>query len=116
MLHYYARKFFAPILISPYFNGSDFNVYMVVDEIPLFEKKESGVNKFVPASNYIDILKSSFPRTESVHLMTKTADATMGTLYIEMYSWDNFTPLQTWNTTYKVLASSWSELCQTFRL
>ena len=37
MLHYNARHFFAPILISPYINGGDVIVYLVVDEMPSFD-------------------------------------------------------------------------------
>ncbi|ESO93598.1 hypothetical protein LOTGIDRAFT_119184 [Lottia gigantea] len=34
MIHYYARHFFTPNLISPFVNGSNLNIYMVNDEIP----------------------------------------------------------------------------------
>ncbi|XP_071101412.1 beta-mannosidase-like [Haliotis cracherodii] len=110
MLHYYARKFFAPVLISPFTDDNSLNIYMVVDEIPLTEVKDTktGMNVFTPATSFISLLQSNFPREEAVHLMTKTAEATTGVLYIQMYQWDSFTPLRTWNVTYKLKKSSQS--------
>ncbi|XP_046381203.2 beta-mannosidase-like isoform X2 [Haliotis rufescens] len=108
MLHYYARKFFAPVLISPFMDGNVLNIYMVVDEIPLTEVKDTktGMNVFTPATT--SLLQSSFPNHEAVHLMKKTTEATSGTLYIQMYRWDSFTPLKTWNVTLKLTQSSQS--------
>ncbi|XP_046577124.1 beta-mannosidase-like [Haliotis rubra] len=108
MLHYYARRFFAPILISPFMDDNSLNIYMVVDEIPLTEVKDpkTGVSVFAPTTSFITLLKSNFPREEAVNLLTKTAEATAGVLYIQMYRWDNFTPLKTWNVTYKLTKSS----------
>lgn len=40
MLHYFARKFFAPILISPYVDNSDLKVFLVVDELPTFDRND----------------------------------------------------------------------------
>ncbi|XP_071100815.1 beta-mannosidase-like [Haliotis cracherodii] len=107
MLHYYARKFFAPVLISPFIDGNFLNIYMVVDEIPLSEVKDTktGMNVFTPATS---LLQSSFPNHEAVHLMKKTTEATVGTLFIEIYRWDNFTPLMTYTYAYNVTRSSQS--------
>ncbi|XP_071101413.1 beta-mannosidase-like [Haliotis cracherodii] len=107
MLHYYVRKFFAPVLISPFIDGNFLNIYMVVDDIFLTEVKDTktGMNVFTPATS---LLQSSFPNHESVHLMKKTTEATSGILYIQMYRWDSFTPLKTWNVTYKATQSSLS--------
>ena len=45
MIHYYARKFFAPILISPYKDGDQLKVYIVIDELPVYERKHEQTNK-----------------------------------------------------------------------
>ncbi|XP_046568092.1 beta-mannosidase-like [Haliotis rubra] len=99
MLHYFVRKFFGPVLISPYMDGNLLNIYMVVDDV--FLTANTGMNVFSPATNRP--LSSNF----SNHGKT-TAVATSGTLFIQMYRWDSFTPLKTWNVTYKATQSSQS--------
>ena len=50
MLHYFARHFFAPTLISPYNKGDQLYVYIVIDGIPSFEQRTEKNNnlKFCP--------------------------------------------------------------------
>ena len=45
MLHYYARHFFAPVLISPYKLDDTLYVYIVLDEIPSYEYRINNTNK-----------------------------------------------------------------------
>ena len=53
MLHYYANGFFAPTLISPYLEGNDVDVYIVLDELPNKEVRHPTEHTltFKPTSN-----------------------------------------------------------------
>ena len=53
MLHYYAKRFFAPLLISPYKKEDKFYVYIVIDGIPTSEHRNSEDNtlQFSPKEN-----------------------------------------------------------------
>ena len=44
MIHYYARRFFAPVLISPYKQDDTLYVYIVLDEIPSYEYRNITTN------------------------------------------------------------------------
>lgn len=83
MLHYFSRKFFAPKLISPYFDDKDvLNVDMVIDGIPVKEKRivTNYTLSFVPYRQR----KAAWSRILS------------GKLHMRVYKWKNRNPLKTW--------------------
>ena len=92
MLHYYAKKFFAPTLLSPYLANGNLSVSVVVDEIPLLEVRDSSTGnlRFQPNSS------------ETVHVTSRLAAVTTGQLVIQMYAWKSFTALKTWRISFKV--------------
>jgi len=55
MLHYFAAKFFAPVLVSPYFDGDDLNVYVVTDELHVREVRD-------PATHTLSFMAKTNPR------------------------------------------------------
>ncbi|XP_067685962.1 beta-mannosidase-like [Haliotis asinina] len=97
MLHYFVRRFFGPVLISPSMDGNFLNIYLVVDDV---KDPQTSMNDFA------HVFSSPFSSDLSYH--TKTAVPTAGTLFIQMYRWDSFIPLKTWNITYKTTQSSQS--------
>ncbi|XP_041374637.1 beta-mannosidase-like [Gigantopelta aegis] len=108
MLHYYARKFFSPTLISPYIASGNLSVSVVVDEVPVLEVRDSATGnlRFQPDSSFVQMLHSEFLRSEAVHLMSKVDSVTTGQLVIQMYSWDSFTALKTWEIPFKLYRSA----------
>ncbi|CAI9735293.1 betabeta-mannosidase-like [Octopus vulgaris] len=87
MLHYYSKKFFSPVLISPYFvNEKMLYINMVVDGIPIKEHRRSdGSLEMVP----LNISKS------------KNSVLT-GTLQVKLYNWKNRTPVKSWTQKYSL--------------
>jgi len=55
MLHYFAAKFFAPVLVSPYFDGDDLNVYVVTDELHVREVRD-------PVTHTLSFMAKTNPR------------------------------------------------------
>ena len=110
MLHYFAQRFFSPTLISPYKDGGGLDVYIVMDEVPIKELRLPTDYKlhFQPKSNPRPFHR---PNSNSQHstshtvYRTSTADFT-GNLYIEMYSWNNMSPLHVWVTPFEVCIES----------
>ena len=104
MLHYYAKKFFSPTLISPHIDNGNLSVSVVVDEIPVLQVRDSvtGDLQFQPDSSFVQIPHREFLHHEAIHLMSKLAAVTTGQLVIQMYSWNSFTALKTWKIPYKV--------------
>ena len=97
MLHYFAKNFFAPFLISPVKESNNIEVYIVVDQIPtsVHRHPQTGQVHFKPLTNLFAPPWSSNPPQHVNHMTT-------GTLYIQMYSWDRMTPLHTWTQRYNV--------------
>ena len=93
MLHYFAKNFFAPILISPYLDGNDVNVYIIKDELPEQE---------VPGSLNHSSIPTADPHQSASEPVNNSTFDFMGTLYIEMYSWSSMTPLHTWEFLFMV--------------
>ncbi|ESP02846.1 hypothetical protein LOTGIDRAFT_212346 [Lottia gigantea] len=53
MLHYYAKKFYDPNLISPYIDGNNLTVYLVLDEIPVYRDWTSDTQQLNQTSGCI---------------------------------------------------------------
>ncbi|KAK6181475.1 hypothetical protein SNE40_009318 [Patella caerulea] len=103
MIHYYARHFFNPNLISPYINGTNLNIYMVIDEIPnhLYRHPDTHTLEFRPLQEHRK-LEEIYPKNvDSERVMTLD-----NTVIMEMYTWNNFTPLKTWTIPYKLNQTS----------
>ncbi|XP_052253221.1 beta-mannosidase-like [Dreissena polymorpha] len=120
MLHYFARKFFAPILISPYINNSDLKVFLVVDELPTFDRNdpleielelhpvitedERPFNLFALRSWWheaLELLKTEY-RSGAVPLLSLL----QGTIYMRVYAWDSLEPRFTEEIPFRILKPS----------
>lgn len=99
MLHYFAKNFFAPLLISPTQEGNNIEVYIIVDQIPssVHRHPQTGQVHFQPITN---LFAPWNPHPQSHN--KQQSNVTSGTLYIQMYSWDSLTPLHTWTQNYNV--------------
>ncbi|XP_069119569.1 beta-mannosidase-like isoform X2 [Argopecten irradians] len=84
MLHYFARHFFAPLLISPYLNGDTVCVDMIADQIPVVENRHPVTGHLTFRPDYSSGLRLS------------------GQLHMSLYSWQSFTPLRTWVQPYSM--------------
>lgn len=82
MLHYFAKQFLAPLLISPTQEGDNIQVYVVLDQISTSVQRH--------------------PQTGQIQFKPVHSSGTTGTLYTQMYSWDNMTPLRTWSHNYNL--------------
>ena len=112
MLHYFARHFFSPTLISPYMDGGDVDVYIVMDELRVQETRRpvEYTLHFKPKSNprSFNVFDHSTydQHSDSQFNYRQTSQTTKtdftGNLYIEMYSWDNMTPLHMWKVPFEV--------------
>ncbi|XP_053372785.1 beta-mannosidase-like [Mercenaria mercenaria] len=102
MLHYYAYHFFSPVLISPYVSRDKLQVYVVVDELPKFQRtylldgktfsqKNSKFGTFSSSWKHIllDLLKDNLEGSNEALLLLS------GTVYLRVYSWDNMEPKHT---------------------
>ncbi|XP_076092568.1 beta-mannosidase-like isoform X1 [Mytilus galloprovincialis] len=99
MLHYFAKNFFAPLLISPTQEGNNIEVYIIVDQIPssVHRHPQTGQVHFQPITN---LFAPWNPHPQSHN--KQQSNVTSGTLYIQMYSWDSLTPLHTWTQNYNL--------------
>ena len=104
MLHYYALKFFSPVLVSPFLDGSYLNVFVVVDEIPTKEVRDPATRqlRMEPMTHFRDILRSSVEREDVLGRTAKVGREINGVLNMEMYAWNSFVPLHQWTVPYKV--------------
>lgn len=106
MLHHYAKRFFAPNLISPYLDGNTFKVYMVVDKLPADLGERSGpVQTKATFSRWQIGDKMGYQVHHSVVQMDQPVDFSPqgeDTLYIRMMSWGSLTPLYTWKQSFTV--------------
>lgn len=104
MLHYYALKFFNPLLISAFLEGDNLNVYIVVDEIPSVEvhAQVSHRLRFEPVTSSrannltghaINNLNLDFGKVDSV---------VSGTILIAVFTWKSFQPLCFWTVPYQL--------------
>ncbi|XP_041367910.1 beta-mannosidase-like [Gigantopelta aegis] len=105
MLHYYVRKFFSPTLISPFNDNGDLSVYVVVDGIPLLEARDSVTGNLEFRLNGTSGQIENRYHDSKINRSMFSA-AISGKLYIQMYSWDSFTPLKVWNVPYKLHTSA----------
>lgn len=119
MLHYFARHFFAPTLISPHMNGDDVEVYIVLDELPVREERHPVHHTlhFRPKSNPrpFSWFDSILPSGQAVGdtatnqiVSVPVIDDFTGNLYIEMYSWNRMQPLMTWKQPFTVNSTAQS--------
>ncbi|XP_033733358.1 beta-mannosidase-like [Pecten maximus] len=92
MLHYFARHFFAPLLISPYLDGVDICVYIIADHIPVVENRHPVTGQLTFRPDY----SSGLSKVRGLS----------GPLHIVMYSWDSFTPLHSWVQQYSLNQTS----------
>lgn len=104
MLHYYALKFFNPLLVSPVLVGNNLQVHIVADEIPIMEVQDPSTHqlRFEPVTLYSDLVYSEVDRDDVPNLLSKTVHAVEGLLTVEIYSWKKFQPLASWSVSYKV--------------
>ena len=104
MLHYYALKFFSPVLVSPFLDGSYLNVFVVIDEIPTKEVRDPATRqlRMEPMTHFRDILDSSVEREDVLGRTAKVRREINGVLNVEMYAWNSFVPLHKWTVPYKV--------------
>ena len=102
MLHYFARHFFSPTLISPYMDGGDVDVFIVLDELQIREQRLSSNYKlqFKPKTNPrpFSMVVQSFSRQKTGSGISDFS----GNLIIEMYSWNNMTVLHSWTVPFEV--------------
>ncbi|KAK7109878.1 hypothetical protein V1264_013839 [Littorina saxatilis] len=98
MLHNYALQFFSPLLVSPYQDGNDLDIFVVVDQIPTVEVRDPDTQqlRFEPTT------KVKVGDDDVLDLASKVEKATTGVMTVEMYSWKSFTPLHTWTVDYKL--------------
>lgn len=119
MLHYFAKKFFAPTLISPYLDGNYVDVYIVLDELPVKELRH-------PVQHTLHFRPKSNPRPFSIFdlstwsqghvtndiqskkMSSNPSDEFSGNLYVEMYTWDNMKTLYTWKIPFTVNSTAHS--------
>ncbi|XP_064595240.1 beta-mannosidase-like [Liolophura sinensis] len=109
MLHYYAKRFFAPNLISPYLDGNIFKVYMVVDKLPADLGERSGPVQTKTTFSHRKIGdKLGYQVHHSVLHMDQPVSSPQGedTLYIRMMSWGSLTPLYTWKQSFTLNSTS----------
>lgn len=104
MLHYYALKFFNPVLVSPYVEGDALNIYIVLDEIPSVEVRNPATQglRFEPMLDQRDLMQSALDPQEVEDIRTDLRWETNGVVVVEMYKWNSFNPLYQWVTPYKV--------------
>ena len=102
MLHYFARHFFSPTLISPYMDGGDVDVFIVLDELQIREQRLSSNYKlqFKPKTNSRPFYM--FDQSFSRHSSGSGISDFSGNLIIEMYSWNNMTVLHSWTVPFEV--------------
>ncbi|OWF41123.1 beta-mannosidase-like [Mizuhopecten yessoensis] len=94
MLHYFARHFFAPLLISPYLDGEDVCVYLIADHIPVVEHRHPDTQKLTFRPDY----STGLGKVHGLGLS--------GQLHVVMYSWHSFTPLHSWVQQYSLNETS----------
>ncbi|XP_070207159.1 beta-mannosidase-like isoform X2 [Littorina saxatilis] len=104
MLQYYALDFFNPVLVSPFLDGFDINIFVVVDQIPTVPVRDPHGRQltFEPMSQFKDILNSSVERENVLDLTAKVGHDVNGVVTIEMYNWNNFQALHRWTVPYKL--------------
>lgn len=112
MLHYFAKRFFAPTLISPYLDGYNVDVYIVLDELPVKEVRH-------PVHHTLHFRPKTNPRPFSIFDLStwdnqgandvsstknilQQSDEFSGNLYVEIYSWDNMKALYSWKVPFTV--------------
>lgn len=102
MLHYFAKHFFSPLLISPTQDLNSIEVYIIVDQIPssVHRHPQTGQVHFKPLTN---LFAPWNPQQQQANVQSSI---TSGTLYIQMYSWDNMKPLHTWTQNYDLQKTS----------
>ncbi|KAK7109880.1 hypothetical protein V1264_013841 [Littorina saxatilis] len=98
MLHYYAVRFFSPLIVSPYMDGSDVNVYVIMDQIPTVQVRDPDTQRlrFEPERKVKD------GRHDDLGLLSKVEAAITGTVTVEVYSWGSFSPLRKWTNSYQL--------------
>ena len=102
MLHYFARHFFSPTLISPYMEGGDVDVFIVLDELQIREQRLSNGYRlhFKPKTNPRPF--NGFDQSTSRRTSGSGPPDFSGNLIIEMYSWNNMTALHSWTIPFEV--------------
>ena len=117
MLHYFARRFFSKILVSPYLEGETLVVYYIDDDVR--QESQSTAMKFVNELEKPGTLtRSNNERADlnlhdnthslpemmtnsEVNVQDKPADGTQQlTLNIQCFHWKSLEPVQSWNKTF----------------
>ena len=101
MLHYYAMKFFSPVLILPELlpSGEVVQVTMVVDKISKQHSAPSQTASFFPVClNFTDRDRLySKSGSEERQRAGVGLDSDRSVLHVEMRQWSSFVPLQKWD-------------------
>ncbi|KAL3837189.1 hypothetical protein ACJMK2_022560 [Sinanodonta woodiana] len=113
MLHYFAEKFFSPLLISPYDDGDNVNVYIILDAVKVKEiRHPDNTVVFAPdfeSPTFADIFGHpnaiGHPSGSGIHA---SHQALTGTLYIQMFTWQTLKPLLTWAVPFSMNTTSQS--------
>ncbi|WAR04162.1 MANBA-like protein [Mya arenaria] len=119
VLHYFARKFFAPILISPYIEGYALKVHLVLDELPAIdhsnpldielnlkpevmedERPFSLFSLWSWTNDALERLKGQLKKPSEILSLLE------GNLYMRIYSWDSLEPRYTEEIPFHVVKSS----------
>ncbi|PVD35823.1 hypothetical protein C0Q70_02792 [Pomacea canaliculata] len=102
MLHYYALRFFNPLMVSPVLNGSTLDIYVVMDEIPSREVRDpvTGNLRFEPSHTYEDGGQAGEDPEDLLRLQRRLRQS--GVVMMKIYSWSSFTPLFTWRIEYSL--------------
>ena len=80
MLHYFARHFYAPTLLSPVLTANQtIDIYLINDSLPVFDSDEVALD----------------PRPTTLHIRHGMLGAPV-TLKLVMYEWQSLKPRKTW--------------------
>ncbi|KAL1417940.1 hypothetical protein MTO96_006007 [Rhipicephalus appendiculatus] len=82
MLHYFAKKFYSPVLVSPFSNRTHLNVFVVNDELSPLENVSLNIfsqkwTSFVPANS--TAFKLTVPAASSLEAVTISLDSLWNT-------------------------------------
>ncbi|KAK6181474.1 hypothetical protein SNE40_009317 [Patella caerulea] len=109
MLHYYAKKFFNPNLISPYLEDNNLNIYMVIDEIPVYQYRSYAGNRqiqFRPLKTAKNLGNTKYEHRNKIKQLEKSVNASSGQVIMEIYNWKNMSPLKTWTIPFNLNLTS----------
>lgn len=111
MLHYFARKFFSRLLISPYIDGSNITVYYISDDS---HAKHGDAALYQSINNPSTVSRSrslngKFPKKNVVHMNARsTGFEDVHVIMGRCYKWKSFETGYEWNMTFQTVCSFFS--------